>query len=199
MTTKSFDQSSYTMAFLDVVPAVILVVDDDVRILALNRTTEEVFGLDVDSALATRAGEVLHCIHSTDSPDGCGRGPDCMKCVIRNSVNDAMKQQITKRKYHPLSIVSGQQIRNIDCLITASPIIYEGKNNAILVIEDISEIAELRKLIPICAWCKKIRNDEDYWQSVEQYLSVKMRFDLTHGICPDCAIKLKQEIGNLKR
>jgi len=196
---KTYDLSNYVMAYLDVIPTIIMVVDDDVRILTFNRTSTEVLRLDAASAITTRAGEVLHCLHSTDSPEGCGRGPTCKDCIIRNSVNDAMQNHATKRKYHPLSIVSGENIRHIECLVTTSPISFNGMTCAILVLEDISEIAELRKLIPICAWCRKIRDDSNYWQSVEQYLSRKMHFDLTHGICPDCAIQLKQEIETKNR
>jgi len=45
-------------------------------------------------------------------------------------------------------------------------------------------------LIPICGWCKNIRTDKDYWQSVEQYVSTHSNATLTHGICPTCAAKL---------
>jgi len=40
--------------------------------------------------------------------------------------------------------------------------------------------------LPICAYCKKIRDGKDYWQQVEQYLAEQTRATLSHSICPDC-------------
>jgi len=48
------------------------------------------------------------------------------------------------------------------------------------------EIKTLRGLIPICAWCKKIRNDAGSWQQLEGYLRQHTEAEFSHGICPDC-------------
>ena len=52
------------------------------------------------------------------------------------------------------------------------------------------EIKTLRGLLPICAHCKKIRDDRGSWTEIETYISAKMQAQFTHGICPDCAVKL---------
>jgi hypothetical protein len=43
--------------------------------------------------------------------------------------------------------------------------------------------------LPICAWCKRIRDDEGYWQKVETYFHEHTGADFTHGICPECLKK----------
>lgn len=48
----------------------------------------------------------------------------------------------------------------------------------------------LKGLLPICAWCKKIRDDSGYWQQLEAYLKDHSEAELSHGICPECAQKL---------
>ena len=55
--------------------------------------------------------------------------------------------------------------------------------------EAMSKINTLTGLIPICAWCKKIRNDSGYWQTVEQYVQEHSQAEFTHGMCPDCQQK----------
>jgi len=50
-----------------------------------------------------------------------------------------------------------------------------------------TEIRQLQDLIPICAYCRKIRNDDDYWQLAETYISDQTGSNFTHGMCPDCA------------
>jgi hypothetical protein len=53
----------------------------------------------------------------------------------------------------------------------------------------ITEIKTLRGLIPLCAWCKKIRDDRGYWQRLEDYLLANTAAEFTHGMCPECLFK----------
>lgn len=199
MEPKSFDESNYMLGLLDVIPAMIFVVDDDVKLINFNKTSTRAFGLDKEAVFRRRGGEVLNCIHSHDNPAGCGKGPFCKDCVLRNSVYSAFNNHAVTRQYAQLSLQIDDGIRNIECLITAAPIIYEDELATMLVIEDISEIAILRKLVPMCAWCKKIRNDQQYWESVEKYFDSQMNLDVTHGICPECAQKLREEIDEMRK
>ena len=57
-----------------------------------------------------------------------------------------------------------------------------------------AKINTLSGLIPMCAWCKKIRNDQGYWQGVEQYISEHSKADFTHSICADCQKKYFPEV-----
>jgi DNA-binding response OmpR family regulator len=52
--------------------------------------------------------------------------------------------------------------------------------------EALDKIEMLQNIIPICAHCKKIRNDKDEWESVEQYLAKRAGTDFSHSVCPDC-------------
>jgi CheY-like chemotaxis protein len=58
----------------------------------------------------------------------------------------------------------------------------------------LSEIRELRDLIPICCYCKKVRDDKGYWESVDSYLTKVTGSNLSHGICPDCFPKVIKDI-----
>ena len=48
------------------------------------------------------------------------------------------------------------------------------------------ELEQLRGLIPLCSWCRKVRDDGGYWVQVEAYVSGHSKADFTHCICPDC-------------
>ena len=54
----------------------------------------------------------------------------------------------------------------------------------------LKHVKQLRGLLPICMYCKKIRNDGDYWQQVESYISDHSEAEFSHGICPECYEKL---------
>ena len=48
------------------------------------------------------------------------------------------------------------------------------------------EVRALKRLLPICMYCKKVRDDTDYWHDIEAYIHQQTGTDFSHGICPDC-------------
>src|SRR5438477_154147 len=55
--------------------------------------------------------------------------------------------------------------------------------------EALALVKQLQGLLPICSYCKKIRDDQNYWQQVETYIEGHSDAQFTHGICPDCREK----------
>jgi PAS domain S-box-containing protein len=60
----------------------------------------------------------------------------------------------------------------------------------------LTHIKTLRGLLPICAACKKIRDDRGYWTQIEQYIRAHSEAEFTHGICPECVKKLYPELSS---
>jgi len=58
----------------------------------------------------------------------------------------------------------------------------------------LAEVKTLSGLIPICAWCKNVRNDQNYWQTVEHYVLSRTSANFTHCICPSCEVKFRQDL-----
>ncbi len=58
----------------------------------------------------------------------------------------------------------------------------------------LAEIKTLKGIIPICSFCKNIRNDRGYWEQIDAYLTKHSEAQFTHGICPECARKLYLDI-----
>ena len=54
----------------------------------------------------------------------------------------------------------------------------------------LAKIQVLDGLLPICAWCKKIRDDKGYWNQLEAYIGDRSRAEFTHGICPECTAQM---------
>lgn len=57
----------------------------------------------------------------------------------------------------------------------------------------LAEVNALSGLIPICAWCKQVRDDSGYWQQVESYVSTHSQAKFSHGVCPECLPKLRAQ------
>jgi PAS domain S-box-containing protein len=68
------------------------------------------------------------------------------------------------------------------------------------LIEDLTEALAhaktLRSLLPICASCKKIRDDHGYWQQLEVYFQQHEHIDFSHGLCPECTDRLYPEFAH---
>jgi sigma-B regulation protein RsbU (phosphoserine phosphatase) len=54
------------------------------------------------------------------------------------------------------------------------------------ILDFTSEIKRLQSFLPICAYCKKVRDDRQYWQQIEAYINERMGTRFSHGICPEC-------------
>jgi two-component system, cell cycle sensor histidine kinase and response regulator CckA len=61
--------------------------------------------------------------------------------------------------------------------------------------ESLKQVRTLSGLLPICASCKRIRDDQGYWRQVENYIAEHTNAGFTHGICPDCLEKFKSKSG----
>src|SRR5258705_4794548 len=64
----------------------------------------------------------------------------------------------------------------------------------------LAEVRTLQAILPICSYCRKIRDDENYWQTVEGYVARHTNSRFTHSVCPSCYEKeLEPQIGKLER
>jgi DNA-binding response OmpR family regulator len=61
--------------------------------------------------------------------------------------------------------------------------------------EALAQVKQLQGLLPICAYCKRIRDDGNYWQQLEGYITRHSNARFSHGICPECFEGLKAEAG----
>lgn len=64
----------------------------------------------------------------------------------------------------------------------------------------LAKVKHLQGLLPMCSYCKKIRDDQNYWQQVESYITQHTEAQFSHSICPDCyASVVRPEIEKLRR
>ena len=85
-------------------------------------------------------------------------------------------------------LVKGQ----VECNLLVRSMRYSiGRQKLIAQLEkSLNEIRTLKGLVPICAWCRNIRDDKGYWKKVETYIEEHTEASFTHGICPECMKKL---------
>jgi hypothetical protein len=105
----------------------------------------------------------------------------------------------------------------VPCILTATPFKQTG-GELIGIVEDFKDISDIKRveeerertiaelqramtevkvlggLLPVCASCKKIRDDNGYWNQIEAYVREHSEADFTHSICPDCTKKLYPDL-----
>ncbi len=190
MVELGIEQNEFLSSVFNAIPAMLLVVDEDVSICFWNQAASKIVGTDRDKIYKRRGGEVFGCVHATDVSAGCGRGPHCRDCIIRNAVKKASGGALVHREKARMELQSGGIVVEAHMLVTAAAFVFAGMPLVLLTLEDISEVMQLQGLLPICAGCKKIRDDQQYWASVEHYFAKHLDVEFTHSLCPECIKKL---------
>lgn len=62
----------------------------------------------------------------------------------------------------------------------------------------LGQVKQLQGILPMCSYCRQVRDDQDYWQKVEGYIEDHSDVQFSHGICPDCYIKVEAELNERK-
>jgi PAS domain-containing protein len=140
---KDEQRAQYLRAVFDTIPMPSFIVDEDCRIQDFNAAAERFLGSESASALYCRGGEAFACIHA--GRDGCGKAEACSKCVIRQSVNRAMKGKATCREAHQAELRTSKGTTSIDLLVTTSLLPYTEKPRALLILEDVGAILKLHR------------------------------------------------------
>jgi hypothetical protein len=176
----------FSATVFDALPFPAFIMDEDMRVLALNPAASRLVSGSPDGALRQRGGEALHCINSGG---GCGQSVPCATCILRSSVSYALagKQPIRRRtrlEHH----VDGH-VEEMHALMTAAPLEYEGAPRVLMIIENLTLLFAMTDALPICMGCKKVLNN-DLWTQIEAYLDSHLDLKFSHGLCPDCSARL---------
>jgi PAS domain-containing protein len=185
------EEGSYQRTVFDAIPSPALILDAELCVLDLNRAASVFFGGDRTVLLKHLCGEVLQCLNEKEAPGGCGTSEFCKDCVVRNAGQKALRGQDTVRGKYDMQLQEGTMLRNVNFLISAAPFRYAEKSLALVILEDITELTQLRKFLSICMQCKKIRSEDGQWVSLEYYFSRQKEIQFSHGLCPDCAKNFK--------
>jgi PAS domain S-box-containing protein len=170
--------------------------DKDMKFLRVNKSLAKFFGKEPRELIGRYCYEVMH---------GCTTPlPDCPHAA-------------SLKEGKPITFEVNSNNIGIPLLVTCSPFLHDDGSvlGTVHVARDISEQKKSRELreelikkltdslakvkllsgfIPICASCKKIRNDKGYWQQVEEYIRDHSEAEFSHGLCPDCVKKLYPDL-----
>ena len=107
-------------------------------------------------------------------------------------LNDEIFTEESSKKYNELQISYETEKKEKENEIYRLKNIELVKANEELT-KALAEVKTLSGLLPICASCKKIRDDSGYWEQIEEYITERSDTQFSHGICPECMKKLYPE------
>jgi PAS domain S-box-containing protein len=161
--------------------------DQDGRYLYVSGNYADVLGYQPDALLGRTAFEFVHpddlagVVDIFTSPSG--RGQAVFR--YRHQSGEWRWMESTGKAY----TTADGELRGVVISrdITERKQREEERENHILLLQHaVDNIKVLRGLLPICAHCKKIRDDQGQWHAVETYVQERADVDFSHGICPDC-------------
>ncbi|MGA2788640.1 MAG: GAF domain-containing protein [Verrucomicrobiota bacterium] len=85
--------------------------------------------------------------------------------------------------------LSAEQLKAMQALSRQVMALLELRRVSARLADALDQVKKLQELLPICAWCKRIRDDKGYWDQIEAYFHKYTGTDFTHGICPECLEK----------
>lgn len=120
-------------------PIIMCLLDRDLRVLRLNRVGREFIGHAATDLSGVRPGDVLGCLGALDDPNGCGHGPSCAQCPLRNSLADTLA---TGRSHIGVkaspALVKGVQTQDFHVIIHTARLSIGDELRVLLCLEDVS-------------------------------------------------------------
>ncbi|MBW2646716.1 MAG: PAS domain S-box protein, partial [Deltaproteobacteria bacterium] len=182
---------------LQTMPSGLFTVDLQKKITSWNKEAEEITGLTADEVIGKDCLDVLDC-------DACRKGCDLLddtvdkplygkECVIHVEG----KAATIAKNLDLLKDLHGRTIGGLESFVDISDRkrAEEEREKLIKELKDaLREVKTLSGLLPICASCKKIRDDKCYWNQIESYIRDHSEAEFSHSLCPECLKKLYPEL-----
>jgi len=169
---------------------------DPGRILAANKAAADMHGYPVPELLTMKISDL-------DTPESAEKIPQRVDRILEGEQIKFEVDHVRKDGTEfPVEVTAGSMeidgtnyIFAFDRDISVRKLAEKENEELIMHLRQaIENIRTLHGLLPICAWCKKVRDDSGYWKKVEDYIEEHSHATFTHGICPDCLKKAEPEL-----
>jgi sigma-54 dependent transcriptional regulator, acetoin dehydrogenase operon transcriptional activator AcoR len=147
--TELLDNKAFLKTLFDAIPCAILILDSDRRIHAANDFFLRTYADAGDTSLLKRVGNVIRCANALKSDEGCGFSEECDSCIIRNTALKAVSGERTERKRTHMEFAVNGRSLDLTFLISASPLKQNEECLAIVMLEDVTELNNLRKRLKV--------------------------------------------------
>lgn len=120
-------------------PMPVFVVDKDVNVLECNAAAARLFKPGKRTRRPRRAGDILHCLHTTDSPKECGHASACSGCGLRQAVRAASRGRAVKRHQAEMDLLQQGKPTKVNLRVSCQPFTYDRNDLVLLVLEGLND------------------------------------------------------------
>jgi PAS domain-containing protein len=138
LAVQFLDQGFHRVLF-DAMPMPVFVVDKNVSIFDYNEAAARLLGKDKKLVIRRRSGDVLNCVHSVESPKGCGSAPACRDCMVRKSVRTAARGSRVVRRLAQMELVRDGNRAKVNLRVSCQPFTYDRSSFILLVLEGLND------------------------------------------------------------
>jgi len=176
----------YFRSIFDAFPCPVFILDHSHAVHDANLASKRMFGNQIYKELKRLCGDYIGCMHAIESSGGCGTSIYCPECVIRQVMESISIGETPFRQIADMKLKRESQIVDMSFLVSGSPMRFSGNDYVVLILEDITELTALRKIVSICSYCNKLKDKDGKWHRIEPYMGKYFNISFSHGICPDC-------------
>jgi len=179
----------------------IALLGSDLRLEHVNPALAAMLGRTAEELVGTAVADLTH-------PEDVGNTLELARSLFKNEIP---AYRVEKRYFHKDGSVvwahltatsirdtAGKPLFGLAMIedISARWLLNQDREKLILQLKAaLANVKTLTGLLPMCAWCKRIRDDQGSWSDVEHYVRRQTDADFTHGICPDCQNQVRRNLG----
>jgi PAS domain S-box-containing protein len=173
----------------------------DLRLEHVNPALAAMLGRTAQELIGTAVVDITH-------PEDVGTTTELATSLLRNEIS---AYRVEKRYFHKDGSIVwvhltatairddwGKPLFGLAMIedISARWLLNQDREKLIVQLKAaLANVKTLSGLLPMCAWCKRIRDDQGSWSDVEHYVRRQTDADFTHGICPDCQNQVRRDLG----
>jgi hypothetical protein len=178
-----FDSIEFCLGLLGTVPVPIFIVNSEDEVIMLNSPHFD-------------ALEKTFCCSHCENSSNWSLNEDS-KCIFCETIRQAREKGGKVVRKGTWRISSGDSDKELIVLVHASPVTIEDEKFVFVALENLTEVEQLKGLLPICMECSKIFDDETSdWVRIDEFVTEKSPAKFSHGLCPECSQRLMDDIEN---
>ncbi|HSN56034.1 MAG TPA: sigma 54-interacting transcriptional regulator [Candidatus Sulfomarinibacteraceae bacterium] len=141
------EQRAFLEALFQSVPVAVAVIADDGRVRMVNDHFIHAYGLNRAAGIESPIGALLGCPTAFDHPEACGKVDGCDGCRIRRAIDAALAGEAVEERGVRFESRRDGETRELTLAVTTAPLAHRGEKLAILILDDITELSGLRRIL----------------------------------------------------
>jgi len=180
------EQLETLQAVLNAVPSPLFLLDSQAQVELVNKCARGQKNLLGSYTYQERMGNVMGCINALTCDEGCGGSRNCGDCPIRKAVANTLGGSEVFRKNVVFQLLVDGRYTPVHMWMTSSLMKYGQREFVALIMEDVADLIQQTKLMPVCESCGKVGDGIEHTESLNAYVQERFSSSDEKFLCGDC-------------